>query len=122
MRILIADDNEGVRRGVVAILASKTSWEICGEAADGIEAVQKARELLPDVILLDISMPGLNGLETARQLQREVSSARVLVMSQHDPLGLTPIAFEAGARGCLDKSRLATDLLSAIELIADTQD
>jgi two-component system nitrate/nitrite response regulator NarL len=120
MRILIADDNELVRRGVIDILRLKTSWEICGEAADGIETLRKARELLPDIILLDISMPGLNGLETARLLQREVPGARILVMSQHDPIRLAPSAADAGACGCLDKSRLATDLLPAVERAANS--
>jgi two-component system NarL family response regulator len=74
MRILIVDDNERIRRGVLDILASKKNWNVCGEARDGMEAIRKARELLPDLILLDISMPGLNGLEAARLLRREVAN------------------------------------------------
>jgi YesN/AraC family two-component response regulator len=65
MRILIADDNDMVRRGVMGIFSSELNWEICGEARDGSEALRKARELLPDLILLDISMPGINGLQAA---------------------------------------------------------
>lgn len=72
MRILIADDNDIVRRGVRGILARVANWEVCGEARDGSEALRKARELLPDLILLDISMPGTNGLEVARVLREEV--------------------------------------------------
>ena len=73
MRILMVDDNEQIRRGVMDILASKKNWNVCGEARDGTEAIWKARELLPDLILLDISMPGLNGLEAARLLRQEIA-------------------------------------------------
>jgi len=118
MRILIVDDNERIRRGVMDILASKKNWNVCGEARDGTEAIRKARELLPDLILLDISMPGLNGLEAARLLRQEIANTKILLMSQHDPLPLLPGAMQAGANGCVDKSRLGTDLLSSIERIS----
>ena len=118
MRILIVDDNERIRRGVMNILASKKNWTVCGEARDGMEAIRKARELLPDLILLDISMPGLNGLEAARLLRQEIAHTKILLMSQYDPLPLLPGAIQAGANGCVDKSRLGTDLLSSIERIS----
>jgi len=119
MRILVVDDNERVRQGVIDILASKANWEVCGEAKDGTEAIEKARDLLPDVILLDISMPGLNGLETARLLRQQVSSAKILIMSQHDPASLLASALQAGAHGCIDKGHLGTHLLSSIESISN---
>jgi DNA-binding NarL/FixJ family response regulator len=115
MRILIADDNEYVRCGVRDLLVSQTNLVVCGEARDGAEAIQKARELLPDLILLDISMPGINGLDVARVLRQEMTTAKILIMSQHDPIHLLPRAIEAGAHACVDKSRLSTDLLSTIE-------
>jgi len=118
MRILVVDDNDRVRQGVISILNSRTNWQVCGEAKDGTEAIQKARELLPDVILLDISMPGLNGLETARILRQEVPNAKILIMSQHDPVQILPGAIQAGAHGCVDKGHLATELLPSIERIA----
>jgi two-component system response regulator NreC len=118
MRIPIVDDNERIRRGVMDILASKKNWNVCGEARDGTEAIRKARELLPDLILLDISMPGLNGLEAARLLRQEIANTKILLMSQYDPLPLLPGAMQAGANGCVDKSRLGTDLLSSIERIS----
>jgi len=121
MRILIADDNEYVRRGVRSILASMTHWEICGEAKDGPEAIQSAAELLPDFVLLDVSMPGLSGLEVARILRDTVPATKILVMSQHDPAVLLPRAMEAGAHACIDKSRLATDLLPTIERVQAAQ-
>src|ERR1700687_3221965 len=96
MGILIADDNDAVRRGVVGLLSSETNWKVCGEARDGSEALQKARELLPDLILLDVSMPGMNGLEVARLLRQDLPEAKILVMSQHDPNHLLPSVGEAG--------------------------
>jgi DNA-binding NarL/FixJ family response regulator len=114
LRILVADDNDMVRRGVVAILSADPDWNICGEARDGTEALQKARDLHPDLILLDVSMPGVNGLEVARRLRLEVPNAKILVMSQHDPVQLLPSVIEAGGDACLDKSSLATDLVASI--------
>ena len=115
MRILIADDSAMVRRGVIGLLSSEAGWEICGEASDGSEALAKARALLPDVILLDVSMPGLNGLEVARRLRKEVPQAKIIVMSQHDPAHLLPGVMAAGGDACLDKSRLAADLIDSIK-------
>jgi DNA-binding NarL/FixJ family response regulator len=115
MRILIADDNDMVRHGLRGILLSEASWEICGEARDGIEALRKARELMPDLIILDISMPGLNGLEVANLLRQEVPAAKILVISQHDPIVLLPRAVEAGAHACVDKGRIGTTLLPSIK-------
>jgi two-component system response regulator NreC len=120
MRILVVDDNALVRRGVIDILASRENWQVCAEARDGAEAIQKARELRPDVILLDISMPGMNGLEVARAIRQELTDAKILILSQHDPASLLPSAIQAGVDGCIDKSRLATDLLPRIEGIAGT--
>jgi two-component system response regulator NreC len=117
MRILVVDDNERVRRGVMNILASRTDWQLCGEATDGMEAIQKACELQPDLILLDLSMPRLNGLETARILRREIAGAKILILSQHDAVKLLPEAIQAGADGCVDKSLLGTDLLCSIDRV-----
>jgi DNA-binding NarL/FixJ family response regulator len=114
MKILIADDNEWVRRGVKNILAPMSHWEICGEAEDGAEAIRKAAELLPDLVLLDVSMPGLNGLEAARRVREKVPAAKIVIMSQHDPALLLPRAIEAGAHGCVDKSQLTNELLRTI--------
>ncbi|MGH9359936.1 MAG: response regulator [Candidatus Acidiferrales bacterium] len=115
MRVLIADDSKLVRRSVAALLSSQLNWEICGEAADGAEALGEARKLLPDLILLDIRMPGMNGLETARLLRQAVPAAKIIVMSQYDPARLLPYVIEAGAHGCVDKNCLATDLLGVVK-------
>lgn len=115
MRILIADDNERVRRGIAGVLASEKDWEVCGEAEDGTQAIQKAMELRPDLVLLDVSMPGMDGLETARRLRREQAEIKILVLSQYDPAHLLPQALEAGANGCLDKTRIGADLRRTIK-------
>jgi DNA-binding NarL/FixJ family response regulator len=120
MRILIADDSEIVRRGIRGLLSGETTWEVCGEAVDGADTLRKARELLPDLIVLDISMPGVNGLKAAGILRHEVPKAKILVMSQHDPVLLLPRALEAGAHACMDKGRLSADLLRIIESIEGT--
>lgn len=118
MRILIADDSEIVRRSVIGLLSSETSWVICGEARDGSEALQKARELLPDLVLLDISMPGISGLEIAHLLREEIPQTKIMVISQHDPRQMLPRVIEAGGHGCVDKGRLSTDLLAGIKKIS----
>lgn len=115
MRIFVVDDNEMVRHGVVGLLSSEPDREVCGEAGDGATALQSARELLPDVLLLDIQMPGLNGLDLASRLRQDLPQIRILVMSQHDPIQLLPSVLAAGGDACIDKSRLATDLLASIK-------
>jgi DNA-binding NarL/FixJ family response regulator len=114
MRVLIVDDSEIVRRGIKELFVPVGSWDVCGEAADSEEALRQARTLQPDVILLDISMPGTDGLETARLLRKQIPEAKILIMSQHDASLLAAVAVEAGAHGCLDKSRLCGDTLPGI--------
>jgi two-component system, NarL family, response regulator NreC len=115
MRILIADDSDVVRRGIIGLLSYEPEWVVCGEAKDGSEALQKARELLPDLVLLDISMPGLSGLDVARRLRQELPKAKLLVISQHDSSLMLPQVIEAGGDACLDKGHLATDLVATIK-------
>jgi DNA-binding NarL/FixJ family response regulator len=115
MRILIVDDNEIVRRGVTELLSSRAEWCVCGSAGDGPEALRKAIELHPDLILLDISMPGASGLEVARTIRLEMPDAKIVIMSHHDPVMLLPRVLEAGAHACVDKGSLGTDLFPAIE-------
>lgn len=113
MRILIADDNQMIRSGVADILSSE-GWDVCGQASDGMEAIEKARELRPDVVVIDVSMPGIDGLETARRLREENPDVKIVMMSQHDPARLLPRAREVGADACVDKGTLAMEIGDAI--------
>jgi two-component system, NarL family, response regulator NreC len=119
MRILLADDNQLVRRGIAALLAQQDGWELCGEASNSQETIEKASALHPDLVLLDVSMPGGNGLETTRVLKQKFPQTTILIITQHDPRQMLPRAFELGASGCVDKARLALDLLPAIRAAQD---
>jgi len=114
-RILVADDHEVVRKGLIAVLQSEHDWQICGEAADGREAVAKAQQLKPDVVILDIGMPGLNGLEATRQILATNPQARILAL--HDSDQVVREVLNAGARGFLLKSDAARDLVAAVEAL-----
>jgi DNA-binding NarL/FixJ family response regulator len=116
-RILIADDHEVVRKGLCALLQAEPGWEVCGEAADGREATEKIRELKPDVSILDIGMPGLNGLEATRQILKDDPHAKVLILTFHDSDQVVRDVLNAGARGFLLKSDAARDLVVAIEAL-----
>jgi DNA-binding NarL/FixJ family response regulator len=107
-----------VRRGVIRLLSDEAGWTVCGEAKDGSEAIQKARQLLPDVILLDISMPDITGFDVARRLRQELPNAKLVVISQHDPFAMLPQVIEAGCDACVDKGRLATDLVATIKKLS----
>ena len=115
MRILVADDHEVIRRGVRALLAAGDNCEICGEAVDGQDAVEKAHQLHPDLIIMDVSMPNLNGLEATRVIRRSLPATQVLILTQHDSQEMMRQALNAGARGFVVKSSVAHDLLNAVE-------
>jgi len=118
MRILIADDSDVVRRGVCGILSSEKEFEVCGEARDGSEALQKARELLPDLILLDVSMPGLNGLEATSRIVKEFPRTRVIILSMHASEDHVLLALHKGASGYLLKGARLTELDLAVRSVA----
>jgi DNA-binding NarL/FixJ family response regulator len=117
LRILIADDHELVRRGLVALLQAHEGWEICGEANDGREAVEKAKQLKPDVVILDVGMPNLNGLAATRQLSRQDPHCKIIVLTITDTDQIVQEALDAGARGFVLKSDAARDLVSAVEAL-----
>jgi signal transduction histidine kinase/DNA-binding response OmpR family regulator len=120
MRILIADDHEVVRRGVRSMISSHPGWEVCGEAVDGLDAVEKAKSSKPDVVILDVSMPRLSGLEAASLIKTEFPESAIFFLSQHDPAHMLPLALQAGARGYISKSDIGRDLVAAIEAINGT--
>ena len=117
LRILLADDHEIVRRGLCALLQRHEGWEICGEASDGREAVQKAKLLKPDVVIVDIGMPNLNGLDATRQLLQYDPNFRIIVLTVSDADQVIREALDAGARGFVLKSDAARDLVAALELL-----
>jgi len=116
-RVLIADDHEVVRQGILSLVKMLNQFEVCGEAMDGRDAVQKAKELRPDIVIIDIGMPQLNGLDATRQIMRERPSTKVLVLTMHDSEQVVREVLEAGARGYLLKSDAGRDLVSALEAL-----
>jgi len=117
VRILLADDHEIVRRGLRSLLEEQPGWQVVGEAGDGREAVAKTKELKPSVVVLDISMPTLNGLEATRQIVKEEPRTKVLILSMSESDALVREVLEAGARGYVLKTDLSRDLISAVEEI-----
>jgi DNA-binding NarL/FixJ family response regulator len=118
LRILVADDHNLVRRGVKALLEERPEWRICGEAATGREVIDKAARLKPDIIILDISLPDLNGLEAARRIRKESPSTEVLILSLHYSDQLIREIVDAGVRGYIVKSDSERDLVIAVETLA----
>jgi len=118
MRILVVDDHEIVRRGVISLLLSRSDCVVCGEAINGQDAVEKAVNLRPNVILMDLNMPMLNGLEAIHTLHRLLPSAEILAFSQHDSPEMVRQAFKAGARGYLMKSSLGQNLFQALDKVS----
>lgn len=118
IRILLADDHEVVRRGLIALLASRPDWQVCGEAQNGREAVALAVKLKPNLAVLDLSMPELNGLEATRQIRKEAPETEVLVFSMYESEEFVRDLLAAGARGYVLKSDVAAQLLTAVETVA----
>jgi DNA-binding NarL/FixJ family response regulator len=117
LRILIADDHEVVRRGLCTLLHSHEGWEICGEAKDGRQAIEMAKQLKPDVVILDIGMPNLNGLAATRLLSQQRPQQKIIVLTVTDSDQVIREALDAGARGFVLKTDAARDLVSAVEAL-----
>jgi PAS domain S-box-containing protein len=117
MRLLVVDDHEIFRRGVVALLLEQPDFAVCGQAVDGQDAIDKARDLKPDVIVMDVSMPRLNGLEATRRIRNLLPACGVLILSQHENPEMARQALKAGARGYVVKSAVSKDLISALTKI-----
>ena len=119
LRILVADDHDLVRRGVKSILQAHPGWEVCAEATTGREAVIKAKELKPDIAILDIGMPEMNGLDAARTIQRDLPETEILILSMHHSDQLIRELVDIGVRGYIVKSDSDRDLIVAVENLAN---
>ncbi len=117
VRIIIADDHAVVREGIRRILEARPDWEICAEAENGLEAVRLAEELNPDAIIMDVSMPGMNGIEATREIARRKTNIAVLIFTMHESAHVTATANNVGARGLVTKSDAAQNLIRALESI-----
>jgi len=117
LRILLADDHEIVRKGLCALLRAQPDWDVCGEASNGREAVEKAQQLQPEVVILDVGMPSLNGLEATRQILKANPQIKVLILTLHDSDQVVQEVLNAGARGFLLKSDAARDLVVAVDAL-----
>lgn len=117
LKILVVDDHDIIRRGLKDLLTTKVGWEVCGEAKTGKEAVALAEELKPDIIVMDISMPDLNGLEAARRIHKILPKTGILIFTMHFSDQLVREVVEAGARGYILKSDADRDLVTAVDSI-----
>ena len=115
LRILVVDDHAVVRRGVRSLLESQDGWEVCGEATNGRDAVELSGRLRPDVVVMDLSLPGLNGLDATRQILRDAPATEVLVLTMHHSEELARDVLQAGARGYLLKSDADENLITAVD-------
>lgn len=118
LRILLADDHTVVRQGLRKVLEARPEWQVVAEAGDGREAVRLAEETAPDVAILDVAMPLLNGIEAVRQIARKVPSTRTLVLSMHADEAYVTQMLRAGAAGYLLKDSADVDLLQAVEVVS----
>jgi DNA-binding NarL/FixJ family response regulator len=114
LRILVADDHELIRRGIRGLLRVRRNWKVTGEAANGQEAVAKAKNLKPDVVILDIGMPDVDGLEATRQIRKAAPNTKILILTMHESNQMVRRVLEAGARGYVLKSDLASHLVKAV--------
>ncbi len=121
MRCLLVDDHESVRAGVTAILSSRSNIEVCGEASNGREAVEKARELHPDLIILDVTMPVMDGINSAKEIRSFLPDVPILFFSMHDGIYLVHEAKMAGVQGFVSKTDARATLLDAVDALANKQ-
>jgi two-component system invasion response regulator UvrY len=122
-RILIVDDHQVIRQNIRGLLNSREGLSVCGEAEDGVQAVEQAKQLRPNLILMDVSMPKMNGIDATKIIRRDVSESLILIMSQNDPWIVRRQTEDATAHGFLAKSAMAHHLIERIEsmLFADGQ-
>jgi|SRR5450432_906464 len=119
LRILVVDDHDIIRRGLRQLLTARQGWEVCGESKTGREAVAMAQQLKPDMVVMDISMPDLNGLEAARRIHKELPKTGILILTMHFSDQLVREVVDSGARGYILKSDADKELVSAVEAISN---
>jgi DNA-binding NarL/FixJ family response regulator len=117
IRILVADDYENWRQAVCSLIRARPGWQVICEVSDGLEAVQKAEELRPDLILLDIGLPGLNGIEAARRIRQLSPNSKIVFLSADNALDSVQVALSTGAQGYVYKTRTSSELLPAIDAV-----
>jgi DNA-binding NarL/FixJ family response regulator len=119
VRLLLVDDHAIVRHTICALLAEEPTLDVISQTASGEEAVGKAKELQPDVVLMDISLPGISGIEAARQIREVSSKSQIIFLSQHDSIQMAKAAFKVGGHGYVSKIDAAMDLLKAIRAVRE---
>jgi len=118
LRVLVVDDHEALRAGVRAALLTRSGVEVCGEASNGREALDKARELRPDLVILDITMPVLDGFSAAREISRQLPGVSILLLTMHESPNMINVAKSSGACGYVGKSQGLSTLLKAVDAVA----
>lgn len=121
-RFLLADDHGSARRSLRTLITQRQDWQVCAEATDGVDAVEKAKSLSPDVVVLDLAMGGFNGVEAAGRIRAKCPAAIVLVISMYDAEPLFPRLQSIGVKGFISKNHVGTDLLPAIDAVLKGRD
>jgi two-component system response regulator NreC len=119
LRILVVDDHELMRAGVRTIVSRNALWEICGEAENGREAIDKTQELKPDLVVIDISMPQMNGIDATREIRRVAPATKIIILTMHESRQIVFAARNAGADEVITKQMASESLVSAIERLFD---
>jgi two-component system, NarL family, nitrate/nitrite response regulator NarL len=118
-KVLVVDDHPVIRRGIQAILHASPEWEFCGQADNGNDAIRLAEELRPEIIVMDVSMPGLNGIEAARAIRKTQPKMKIVLLTLHQSADLVRSAFRAGARGYILKAEAEQELLKALSTVIE---